>query len=68
MIKKAWQYIKDWCWFYIWIRGNEFHPKLNLNYDKCLISYKKTQKEYQRITKQRDRAHQLDIKFNSKGN
>ena len=46
---------KDWWWFVITLKGDEFNPKLNLiNYwDGCKIDYKK-------LAKDRDKAHKID--------
>lgn len=66
MLNYLWTYFKDWCWFYVYIQGDEFHPKLNLNMEKCMKSPEEHKKEIKRISKERDRAHELDIKFNKK--
>lgn len=31
-----WKIFKDWCWWNLVIKRNEFHPSLNLNIKKIL--------------------------------
>lgn len=63
--KELIQFLKDRYWFYYVIEGDEFHPKLNLNFTIIMDgSTRAKEKEYRRIFRDRERAHRLDIVFN----
>ena len=64
--KELIQFLRDRYWFYYVIDGNEFHPKLTLDM-KILLdsgSVSAINKEYNRIARDRARAHRLDMIFN----
>ena len=65
--KEVIQYYKDKYWFYYVIDGDEFHSSLSLNLEKCMKSDKHYMKELQRISRDRARAHRLDVIFNKLG-
>ena len=58
-----WQTIKDWFWWTFIIKKNEFHQKLNMNYDSIDKGKTTIEKENNRIYRDRDRAHNLDAKW-----
>ena len=63
--KELIQFLRDRYWFYYIINGDEFHPKLNLNFAIVMDgSTKAKDKEYDRVARDRARAHRLDMVFN----
>ena len=61
----SWSVLKDFVWWYFIVKCNEFHPRLNLNIERCMKSREHRIKEYERIAKDRDRAHHLDILYSA---
>lgn len=53
-------FTKDWYWFLVKIKANEFHPSLNLNHSNYM---KSPQKETIRVTREREKAHYMDMKW-----
>jgi hypothetical protein len=62
-MKELWKRLCDWCWFYIYLSGNEFDHKLNLNYVRIFAGKTTLKEDTVRIIKQRQRAHDLDMKY-----
>ncbi len=56
---RMWQAVCDYLWFVFILKGNEFHPSLELNMRKSREP-KSWNKECERVTKDRERAHRLD--------
>jgi hypothetical protein len=61
---KLWRNACDWCWFNLIIRRNEFHPRLNMNIKRILKGKTTWREEMKRIMPLRQRAHDLDMRFN----
>lgn len=56
--------LKDWCWFVLYLRRNEFHEKLSLHFFYKKYGYS----DYQRyLIRARQRAHDIDIKLEDVG-
>ena len=51
-----------WLWFNVWLRGNEFHPSLNLDVEAALkMTPQKRKAYYAELANKRSRAHQMDL-------
>ena len=60
------QRFKDWWWFIITLRGDEFHKSLDIN-SKAVVKGRTTlSAEIKRIGDSRNRAHKLDSKYSKK--
>ena len=46
--------LRDWLWFVVFIRRDEFHPRLNR------INYPRGREGSIRCVRDRDRAHRID--------
>lgn len=53
----------DWCWFVIELNRNEFHPNLRLLY--YAKKYGTGEKAMNRLIRDRQRAHEIDLKLQS---
>lgn len=60
---KLYDRIKDWMWFHVCIEGNEFHDRLNIDHKKVLRGKTTLDREIDRVARERERAHQLDMKY-----
>jgi len=62
---KLWQTICDWCWWNFVIKKNEFHKRLDIDYGN-LHNTQNYHAELKRVTRERERAHLLDLKWGRK--
>lgn len=49
--------LKDWWWFVVYLKRNEFSRKLSLSDDLC------HQDGWRKLQRERQRAHEIDMKL-----
>jgi hypothetical protein len=54
----------DWFWFVVYLKRNEFHPRLNMNYSG-LSSVDEVHGRLVNLTKSRNRAHRIDLELSN---
>jgi len=48
--------LRDWLWFVVWLRRNEFSQKLDLN---------RYYPDMERLARDRNKAHRLDMEIDA---
>ena len=53
----------NWVWWVFWCNRNEFHPRLNLDIEKC-FKIEALRDETTRVSRERSLAHYIDLTLN----
>lgn len=55
--------VRDWIWFWIIIKGDEFHKSLSIDMKGVCSGSRRWDEELDRVERLRERAHRLDLKY-----